>query len=185
MGKQINYWMERDSFLLLARRAVELGCTIAKEDPVSGKVIESTDIGVVTADQKDYCFHLPEAGALAIRVYNGRERVERGFSASGNALIEAGYSFVTEQREIRRARMYCITGYYDENGDYIPRPECLTRVYQALVRYVKKLAPYTELVDTLTSIRDENYGGEYQYRHREYVTPACLALASSEGCQLR
>ena len=182
MGKQINYWMEYESFLLLAQRAVELGCTVMKED--AGKVIESADVGVVTPDQQVYYFHLPEAGVAAVHVCGGRERVDHGFSASGNALIEAGYSFISEDKEIRRARIYCITGYYDGNGAYIARPECLTKVYSALARYVKKLAPCTELVDTRISMRDETYGEEYEYRHKEYVTKACLELVSREGCRL-
>ena len=32
MGKQINYWMDYDNFLLLAQKAIDLGCTIVKED---------------------------------------------------------------------------------------------------------------------------------------------------------
>lgn len=28
MGKQINYYMEYDSFVLLAQKAIELGCEI-------------------------------------------------------------------------------------------------------------------------------------------------------------
>ena len=28
MGKQINYYMEYDSFILLAKKAIELGCEI-------------------------------------------------------------------------------------------------------------------------------------------------------------
>ena len=182
MGKQINYWMEYESFLLLARRAVELGCTIMKED--AGKVVESTDAGIVTPDCRYYYFHLPEAGTAAVHVCHGRERVDHGFSASGNSLIEAGYSFITEEKEIRRARIYCITGYYDGNNACICRPECLTKVYSALARYVKKIAPRTELVDTRISMRDENYGEEYEYRHKEYVTEACMELVNNEGYRL-
>ena len=48
MGKQINYWMDYDSFLLVAQRAVDLGCTVVKEDLKLGKVIESKDIGIIT-----------------------------------------------------------------------------------------------------------------------------------------
>ena len=41
MGKQINYWMDYDNFLLVAQMAVDLGCTVVKEDLKLGKVIES------------------------------------------------------------------------------------------------------------------------------------------------
>lgn len=83
-----------------------------------------------------------------------------------------------------RARIYCITGYYNEDGEYIPRPECLTKVYNALARYVKKLAPCTEFTDTRISMRDENYGEKVEYKHKEYVTKACLELVEREGYRL-
>ena len=195
MGKQINYWMDYDSFLLLAQKALDLGCRIVKEDLDAGKVTQSNDIGIVTPYGKykriGYYFHLPEAGEIKVGLYNGMERIDSGFSATGNAVIEAGYSFIWKEpegacgtreiKELRRARIYCITGYYDENGAYIPRPDCLTRVYNALARYVKKLAPCTEFADKRISIKDEDYGKEYEYRHKEYVTGAFLDMVNNEG----
>ncbi|EEG55094.1 hypothetical protein CLOSTASPAR_02830 [[Clostridium] asparagiforme DSM 15981] len=41
MGKQINYWMDYDNFLSLSQKALDLGCTIVKEDLDQGRVIES------------------------------------------------------------------------------------------------------------------------------------------------
>ncbi len=198
MGKQINYWMDYESFLLLAQKALDLGCKIIREDLDAGKVTEGGDIGIVMPYGKhkriSYYFHLPEAGDVEIKKYNEVERLDYGFNATGNAVIEAGYSFVLgepagvcgprEKREIMRERIYCITGYYDEDGEYIPRPKCLTKVYNALARYVKKLAPYTEFTDTRISMRDENYGEEFEYKHKEYVTRACLELAEREGYKL-
>ena len=32
LGKQINYYIEYDSFVLLAQKALDLGCKIIKED---------------------------------------------------------------------------------------------------------------------------------------------------------
>ena len=67
MGKQINYFMDYDSFLLLAQKAVDLGCTIIKQDLDLGKIIESDDIHIIAPyserfGAKDYYFHLPKAG---------------------------------------------------------------------------------------------------------------------------
>lgn len=50
MGKQINYWMDYDNFLLVAQKAVDLGCTVVKEDLKLGKVIESKDIGYTSSN---------------------------------------------------------------------------------------------------------------------------------------
>lgn len=152
MGKQLNYYMDYENFLSVAQKAIDLGCTIVKEDLELGKVIESWDIGVVTRHGEffhtNYYFHLLEAGNINIHMINGKERLKHGFCSSGNAIIEAGYSFITneltgtyktkQKKEIRRARIYCITGYY-EKGEYIARPECMTKVYNSLVRYIKKL----------------------------------------------
>lgn len=194
MGKQINYWMNFESFLLLAQKAVDLGCSIVKEDCDLGRVIESRNIGIVTENQTQYYFHFAEAGDISIKRVNGREVLDRCFSSGSNAIIEAGYSYILNEptglsrtrrkKEIRRARIYCQSGYYDEHGGYIQRPECLTKVYNSLARYVKKLAPYTELTDMRISMRAEDYGSEYEYRHKEYITSACMDMVNNEGYRL-
>ena len=194
MGKQVNYWMDFDSFLLLAKKAVDLGCTIFKEDRNLGRVIESKDTSIVTANQNQYYFHFAEAGDISIKMMYGREVLDRCYSACSNSIIEAGYSYVLNEptgvggtqrkKEIRRARIYCQSGYYDEQGEYIQRPECLTKIYNSLARYVKKLAPYTELTDLRISTRDEDYGREYEYRHKEYITDACMDMVNKDGYKL-
>lgn len=111
---------------------------------------------------------------------NGRNYVDNGYSSSGITLIEAGYSFISQEKKIiRRARLYCITDYYDENGNLIKRPECVTKIYNALARYVKKLAPYTELTDTFVSMNNDTYLQEIEYKHKEYISEYCLKLRES------
>lgn len=198
MGKQLNYYMDYDSFLSVAQRAVDLGCTIVKEDLDLGKVTESKDVSIVTPYKKScnaqYYFHVLEAGRINTYMINGRERLEHGFSTSGNAVIEAGYSFIINdltgicgtkpKKEIRRARIYCITGYYDENGNYIERLECLTKIYNSIARYVKKVAPYTELTDNRIGMREDEYGKEIEYKHKEYITKVCLDMRNNGGYKL-
>jgi len=187
MGKQINYWMDYDSFVLLAQKALDLGCVIVKEDFSTGTIQKSTDTSVITQDSINYYFHLPEAGILETEMINGKEKLKRAYCASGNTIIEAGYSHIWTDRKpkrISRARLFCISGYYAEDGEYIPRPDCLTKVYNNLARYVKKLAPYTELMDTIFSTKDETYGQEIEYKHKEYITDKCLNLRNNEGYKL-
>lgn len=181
MGKQINYWMDYDSFLLLAQKALALGCEIVKEDLPNGKVMKGKDISIIDKEHYDYYFHVPEAGELEIRKYNARDRVEHGYSASGNSLIEAGYSRIDKNKKITRARMYCISGYYDDKENYIERPDCLTKVYHSLQRFVKKIAPYTEITDIRVSMREEDYLQKYEYVHKEYISEKCLELKEQEG----
>ena len=113
-----------------------------------------------------YCLRMPEAG----------------YSSIVNE--PAGVAGSRQKKEIHRARIYCISGYYDENEKYIQRPDCLTKVYHSLVRYVKKIAPYTEFTVILISMKDENYGEEYEYRHKEYITKNCLDLINNKGYKL-
>lgn len=90
-----------------------------------------------------FWFYVPEAGRLVIKTDESGERVDHGFCASGNALIEAGVSFISEdERQIRRSRLYVSSGYFDGSGAWIPRPKCVDAVYNKLVRRVKKLTTY-------------------------------------------
>ena len=52
------------------------------------------------------------------------------------SIIEAYWS----ENENDVARIYVQTGYYDENGNWIPRSEKLTKMYEKLARRAKRLA---------------------------------------------
>lgn len=188
MGKQLNYWMDYDSFVLLAKKALELGFVIyRRKADKNGKLVFGTNIDVVTKDEKDYFFHLPDAGEIVISVCNGRETVNNGIGKGSNVIIEAGYSYVNDKhkvKQITRSRIYCTTGYYDDNGVFVERPEVLTKAYNSLARYTRKLAPYTELHDLRIGSRDDNYGQIFEYTHKEYVTAWCLQKRE-EGYKLQ
>ena len=173
MGKQINYYMEYDSFILLAKKAIELGCEIM---PFSDEVLKrgcSPDI--LSKDNLSYCFHVPEAGEIATEHYSGEECVVRGYSASGSTIIEAGFSFMnSKDKFITRSRIYCITDYYDANGNLVKSPDCVTKVYDSLARFVKKLAPYTEV-----EYRPANPLYD-KVKKKIYITPQCLALVREQ-----
>ncbi|MCM1494770.1 MAG: hypothetical protein NC089_03125 [Bacteroides sp.] len=188
MGKRINFWMEYESFLLIAQRAIDIGCTIVREDAASGRVIEWNDTSIVTRDQCDgYYFHLLEAGPIEIERIPEGKRLRRYNCDSGNVVIEAGYSPIINsggRKIIRRGHIGCETGYYDETGRFMARPECLTRAYNILLRYVRKLAPYTELTDKSIDFGDKDGEKKSEYVHREYVTKTCLDLRDKEGYKL-
>lgn len=190
MGKQINYYLEFVNFKVLAQKALELGCEIVREDLTKfekTKVTVSRDLSILTDENGAYYyFHLPEAGKIKINNYECGERLDHGFGESANSIIEAGYSRIKDdEKEILSSRLYLTTGYYDKNKNFIYRPDCIVKVYNALARYVKKLAPYTELTDTYISMRSENYLQPVEYQHKEYVTPFCLDLRENKGYKLR
>lgn len=164
MGKQINYYMEYEPFLKIAQAALDSGCVIVKG--YDGK-ITGTDISIVTADCNHYFFHLPEAGKLEYKTYdNGRTVVDYSYTSSGNTLIEAGFSLIDDNdKRISRNRLFCISGYYDENAEWIPRPDCITKLYNKLVRIVKKEAPYDKI-------------------RKEYASPLCLELRRENNYKL-
>ena len=53
MGRQINYYMEYDSFVLLAKKAVELGCEIL---PFSVEVLKrGCSLDILSKEELSYC----------------------------------------------------------------------------------------------------------------------------------
>lgn len=185
MGKQINYWLEIDGFKPLAQKALELGCEIVREDLSKydrTRVTVSRDLDIITDENGAwYFFHLPEAGKIEIKEFDCGERLNHNFNECMNSIIEAGYSrVITEEKHIRRARLYLSTGYYDKNEVFIYRPDCIVKVYNSLARYVKKLAPYTEIT---RSYIDRN-GAKAEYKIKEYISPYCLGLFENEGYDL-
>ena len=186
MGKQINYWLEFEGFKCLAQKALDLGCEIVREDLSKyekTRVTISRDLDIIT-DEKGayYFFHLPEAGNIEIEELECGERLNHSFSESANSIIEVGFSRVlTEEKRILRARLYLTTGYYDKNNVYIYRPDCIVKAYNSLSRYVKKLAPYTEVTRPFI-----NHDGEPdQYNTKEYISPYCLDLLNNDGYTLQ
>ena len=57
-------------------------------------------------------------------------------------MIQASFSKKNDKTKIiTRGRLFVISGYYDEQDEYISRPECVTKIYNKLVGIVKKIAP--------------------------------------------
>lgn len=185
MSKQINYYMDYAAFLRLAEKALELGCEIIRDEHTA-EIARGFSAEIVTPECSRYLFHIPEAGEVTFgQDMYGKYYANSNYSASGISLIEAGYSYIDAgEKRIYSARLYCITGYYDENKVFVSRPDCVTNAYNALARYAKKLAPYTELTDSCISTRDETYLQEIERKCKKYITPHCLNLWN-EGYALR
>lgn len=181
LGKQINYYIEYDSFVLLAQKALDLGCKIIKEDLLKGVVIESDSIDIISEECKVYYFYIPEAGKYKVEMIGNKERIDYGYSASGVTMIEARMSTIlNDNKEITRGRLYCVTDYYDEEGNLIKRLDLVTKIYNALARYVKKLAPYT---DVEHYVLNPMYEGK-KVLTKEYITSKCLAYVEKDGFKI-
>ena len=169
--------MDYDSFVLLAQKAIELGCEIISDSNAEIKRGYSTDI--ISKDNIWYYFHIPEAEDFKTKEQWGKERVDHGHNASGITLVEAWYSTInSDDKYITRARIYCITDYYDVDGNLIKRPECVTKAYDSLARYVKKIAPYTEVEYRPAN---PNCG---KIKQKIYITPKCLSLVQEQNYSL-
>ena len=167
MGKQINYYMEYECFLKVAQKALELGCIILKRTP-DGRILQSKELSVITPDYGRYVFFFPQFGPLVIRnLEDGRQKLDGFATASGNAIVEAGFSRF-EGRTITRARLYIQSGYYQDQ-EYIPRSSEMSSVYEKMVRIVKKFTGYMEIP-----------GKAY----KEYISPQCMNLIENGGYQI-
>lgn len=177
MGKQINYYMEYASFLKLAQIALEEGCLILKNIHTECRQEPARELSAITPETYNYLFLLPGTAEpeYGVDIF-GKYYVEYNFNRASLGTIEAGFSQKRERgpKGTTRERLYVSTGYYEENGVWVPRPEETTRVYEKLARTVRKLAPYTSL-----EIHDAAYdkSGEpipVTRRVKEYVSPQCM-----------
>lgn len=183
MGKQINYWLGYEDFLKIAQAALECGCIIIKK--VSGKLVYGQTLDIVTENEHYYWFYVPEAGGLSGEMLPFNNNDIQSYSPTGNTVIEAGFSFRNDKsKTITRSRLFVISGYYDEQGEYVSRPECVTKIYNKLVRIAKKVAPLTELTDKYISTKDDTYLQELERKHKEYITPEYLNLRESNSYKL-
>lgn len=179
MGKQINYWKDYKSFLSVAQTAIDNGCYILKV--AEGTIIAGNDISVVTEEIKQYYFYCPESEKTENKQKPDiKEIVSLSKELEHGTMIKADYSYIKDKRIIRN-RIYVSSGYYNDLDQWIPRPDHITKMYQKIVRAVKKAAPYTELVDIRTHLDGEHYLEEYQYKHKEYVSLYCLELRNKQG----
>ena len=184
MGKQINYWMGHEEFLQVAQAALDYGCIIIK--PVYGRLMYGQTLDFITEDEHCYWFYVPEAGKLLGQLLPLEVETVRTGSAVGNTVVEAGFSWKNDTtKEITRSRIYAVTGLYDDKGEFVPRPECVTKLYNKLVRTIKKIAPLTELTDTYISTRDDSYLQEAEWTHKEYICSQYLQLKLSHGYKLK
>ena len=181
MGKQISFFIEYDLAVMLAEKAIEYGCKIIINDAVNGIVTESDTTDIISEKFGVYYFHVPEAGKYGVIESGDRKTIDAGYNKSGITLIEFTPTvFCNEEKELHRGRLFCISDYYDEEGRVIKRPDCVTKVYNALSRYVKKIAPYTEVEHYVFNTM---YSGK-KFTTKKYISKECLSLVEENDYAL-
>lgn len=160
---------------------MDIGCKILKEDLQTNVVIESDSTDIISKDNPYYYFYIPETGKYKIKKIGIRERIDHGYNASGLTMIEATMSTIFEKdKMISRGRLYVITGYYDGEEKLIKCPDLTTGIYNTLARYVKKIAPYTEVEHY---VLNPMYSGK-KILTKEYITTECLAYVEKDNFKI-
>ena len=141
MGKQLNYVMDFESFRKLSQYALELGCLILYKDHTEKPSLPSSDLSIVIPQYNSYYFYIPELYPSnkithGINCYGKYYLKDDLFGPFSLSLIEASFSRNNTEQE----RIYVTTGYYDENENWIARPELLTKTYEKIARRARKLA---------------------------------------------
>lgn len=180
MGMQVNYYMDHETFLLVAQKALKEGCLILRWEHTFQPQLPASDLSIVTEEQMRYYFYLPELAPLAYKTdQNDQYYLDNIFSPLSLALIEASFSrpwpaHGSTLPNINRARLYIPTGFWDENRQWVPRSERLTKVYQRLARLARKLAPAAALTVDDIDYNQEGNPEPVQYSCRIYTSPRCL-----------
>lgn len=179
MGKQINYYMDYESFLKLAERAISEGCMILKNDHTEKPQQPQNNVSAITEDWMRYYFYLPELAELKYKKSKDGQYyiIDNSASELTLALIEAGFSKKHEGRNglpcINIARLYIPTGVWLD-GEWHPRSERITKVYNKLARFARKLAPRTAIEIDDIVFDDENNALPVKKEATALVSPECL-----------
>ena len=141
MGKQLNYIMDYEGFKKLSQYALELGCLILYKNSTENPSLPSADLSVVDPEYNSYYFYIPELYPShkithGINCYGRYYLNDDLFGPFSLSLIEASFS----RNDKEKARIYVTTGFYDENENWIARPELLTKTYEKIARRARKLA---------------------------------------------
>lgn len=182
MGRQINYYMSFEEFKQLAQFAIDEGILILPREHTLEKLIPADDISIVTEDCCEYYFFTQGfSGTTWNTDIYGHYYVSLD-DETRLTVIEAGYSQQTEQRNgktITRSRLYIPTGYYNDEGDWISRSKSVDKVYNRLVRVVKKISPYTMIEYRRLDREGKPAFGQNKY----YISNDCSAW-KTEGYEI-
>ena len=180
MGKQINYYMDYESFLKVAQAALDEGCLIIRDESKPEPPKPSNDLSVITEKWMRYGFYLPELADLEYGIdSSGNFHVNKSFNQLSLAVIEASFSKKLIGKGdgtpfVSTARLYIPTGNYIKDGEWNARSERITKIYNKLARLVKKMAPSISLeVDDIDYNEEENVV-QIKRPYKAYISPACM-----------
>lgn len=153
MGKQIEYYSEMDSYMLIVNKAIELGLKIITKD---NNIIASIEEDNIYNEIK--YFYLEEAGSLKLRENGIIDILE-------SPIIEANPPY-TNDGKVYKSRLWVSSGFWMNEDIFIKRDKMLEKKYDAIVRYLKKITNYVEI-----EVKAKNPDYERRYFLRKiYIT---------------
>nr|WP_314458959.1 hypothetical protein [uncultured Clostridium sp.] len=153
MGKQINFYIEKEFEEKLIQQIFNEGFVIVAEDLDEKMLVTYDEFQKV--NPKVYIMYLYKKnfGKLVID-----KDCEFRLDSLRSPIIELTRTLIKNDKKIvTRGRLWVETKYYDENGEIILKDSILTKEYNSLVKWIKKNVPNQEVMK-----------GEYIIK--EYVT---------------
>lgn len=160
MGKQINFYIEKELEEKLIQQIFNEGFVIVAED-LDNKVLVTYD-EFQKINPKVYIMYLykKDFGKLVID-----KDCEFRLDSLRSPIIELTRTLIKNDKKIvTRGRLWIETKYYDGNGGIILKDSILTKEYNSLVKWIKRNVPNQEVMK-----------GEYIIK--EYVTDNIKNLA--------
>ena len=181
MGKQINYYMDYESFLKIAELALSEGCLILKNTHTPEPQQPQNDTSIVTEDCMRYYFYLPELAELEYKKdMFGTYYINNVGNKLTLALIEAGFSKnhggedTNKPPSVNIARLYISTGNFRSNGVLYQRSERIKEIYDKLARLARKVAPRTTLEIDDVIFDEDNKATPTKVQCKVYASSKCL-----------
>jgi hypothetical protein len=154
MGKQINFYMEENTYKQIVEKALSMGFVVLYQECVGGKPkhweyeYHWYETMPDFPFDKGHYFHNPALGGfrntLDNKEYLTWEEIKERKLLLGcmfAPMIEARCSYVShENKIIGSTRLYISSDYYDYQGTLVKQNEAFVKQYDSLVRIVKKLA---------------------------------------------
>ncbi len=176
MGKQINYYMGYEDFLSVAQSALNSDCIIYRQSFENGRfqLLSGTTLDTIKPNCSGYYFHNPAIGNFDIELISEKQYVPSDVLLN---VIEAGFSIPNEEKHLIVAnRLYVMTGLYADDGNWVSRPDMLTKLYHKLSRVEKKTPPYTE-VDHF--VVNPMYKGK-KFKSKKYISSDYYELVKNK-----
>ena len=165
MGRQINFYMDYKVEKEFQEFILKQGLII-----VSKRIDQEMIINDISY-KKNKIYIMQEKGIenLKIREYDdGRKFINENISC----VIEYSRTIIRkDMKKIFRGRIYVIAVYFNENEEIVHKDEEFLKIYEKLVRWIKKNCPMTKFVQD-------------GYDEKEYMSSGIKEMVEKEGYKL-